>query len=41
MSKVWNTPHNRDINAAINLKNYIPTKHWEFTSVETEKILKL
>ena len=31
------TNHNRDHNAAINLKNYIPTQHREFTSVEIEE----
>lgn len=41
----WTCPecgktHTRDHNAAINLKNYIPTQHRESTSVDTENYVK-
>lgn len=35
------TTHVRDHNAAINLKNYIPTQHREFTSVDTDYVKNL
>lgn len=35
------TAHIRDHNAAINLKNYIPTQHRKFTSVDTDYVKNL
>ena len=35
------THHIRDVNAAINLKNYIPLEEREFTPVDSEKISDL
>ena len=31
------THHIRDVNAAINLKNYVPLEEWEFTPVESSE----
>lgn len=35
------THHIRDVNAAINLKNYVPLEEWEFTPVESSKVANL
>ena len=35
------TSHIRDVNAAINLKNYIPLEEREFTPVESSKVANL
>jgi putative transposase len=35
------THHIRDVNAAINLKNYVPLEEREFTPVESSKVAKL
>lgn len=34
------TQHNRDVNAAINLKNYIPTQHRESTTMERSRYVE-
>ena len=35
------TSHIRDVNAAINLKNYVPLEEWEFTPVESSKVASI
>ena len=35
------THHIRDVNAAINLKNYVPLEEWELTPVESSKVANL
>ena len=35
------THHIRDVNAAINLKNYVPLEEWELTPVESSKVANI